>query len=262
MESKRYIIENFSLPVDLRTWQLLSANSTIDEEINLNDVVLPKIEQEYSFLDKIAINFTNQNNEGNSIPIHTDIIDTKKKTRIYIVEGDQESIFSKLKELSISPLIMNKEKELFSQSESDSKFYNFHSNPLTQPDSIKGLNKDLSDNKNIIYIKTKDDGAKLLREVEELSESVTSCEKLKGHPCSISHKYNKATRRMNKVITCNYEGCGKQFTKSWNILDHFKVHTGDRPFVCETWGRAFSQKGNLSKHKKLHTERKYFEFDF
>ena len=197
-------------------------------------MVLPKIEQESSFLDKIAINFTNQNNEGNSIPLHTDNIDTKKKTRIYIVEGDQDAIFSKLKEMSISSLIMNKEKELFSQSESDSKFYNFHSSPLTKPDSIKGLKMDLSDNKNIIYIKTKDDGAKLLREVEELSESVTSCEKLKGHPCSISHKYNKTTRRMNKVITCNYEGCGKQFTKSWNILDHFKVHTGDRPFVCET----------------------------
>lgn len=79
-------------------------------------------------------------------------------------------------------------------------------------------------------------------------------EKLKEHPCSTKHTYNPTTKRMNKVITCLYDGCGKQFTKTWNILDHFKVHTGEKPFQCAACKRSFSQKGNLTKHLKLHVK--------
>lgn len=81
-----------------------------------------------------------------------------------------------------------------------------------------------------------------------------SDKKLKMHPCHIERVYNYATKRMNKVITCLYDGCGKQFTKTWNILDHFKVHTGDKPYKCESCSKTFSQKGNLTKHLKLHTK--------
>jgi len=79
-------------------------------------------------------------------------------------------------------------------------------------------------------------------------------EKLKQHPCSTEHTYNSTTKRMNKVITCLYENCGKHFTKTWNILDHFKVHTGEKPFQCKCCKRSFSQKGNLTKHLKLHAK--------
>lgn len=86
----------------------------------------------------------------------------------------------------------------------------------------------------------------------ERSGHIPILEKLKQHPCDTKHTYNPATKRMNKVITCLYEGCGKKFTKTWNILDHFKVHTGEKPFKCAACKRAFSQKGNLTKHLKLH----------
>jgi hypothetical protein len=76
--------------------------------------------------------------------------------------------------------------------------------------------------------------------------------KLLSHPCSIQHDYNPITKRMNKVITCLYDGCSKKFTKTWNILDHFKIHTGNKPFPCYGCNRLFSQKGNLTKHLKLH----------
>ncbi|CAI2370844.1 unnamed protein product [Moneuplotes crassus] len=78
-------------------------------------------------------------------------------------------------------------------------------------------------------------------------------EKLKAHPCKTEHVYNHKTKRMNKLITCLYEGCGRKFTKTWNILDHFKTHTGDKPFKCITCQKSFTQKGNLLKHRKLHS---------
>lgn len=81
---------------------------------------------------------------------------------------------------------------------------------------------------------------------------VSVFEKLKDHPVDIKQTYNPETKRMNKVITCMYDNCGKKFTKTWNILDHFKVHTGVKPFQCSGCGKEFSQKGNLTKHLKLH----------
>lgn len=85
-------------------------------------------------------------------------------------------------------------------------------------------------------------------------DGVPLLEKLKGHFCTTKHVYNSTTKRMNKVITCNYPGCGKEFNKTWNILDHFKVHTGEKPYKCGNCKKSFSQKGNLTKHLKLHSK--------
>jgi len=84
------------------------------------------------------------------------------------------------------------------------------------------------------------------------SSNMPILERLQGYECGIEHVYNPATKRMNKLLTCNYDGCGKQFTKTWNILDHFKVHTGEKPYRCRECRKVFSQKGNLTKHMKLH----------
>ena len=79
-------------------------------------------------------------------------------------------------------------------------------------------------------------------------------EKLKAHPSRTEQVYNPRTKRMNKLITCLYQGCERKFTKTWNILDHFKTHTGDKPYQCVNCQKSFSQKGNLSKHRRLHSK--------
>ena len=70
------------------------------------------------------------------------------------------------------------------------------------------------------------------RKQSDMSEGVPLLEKLKGHPSKTEHVYNSATKRMNKILTCLYPGCEKTFNKTWNILDHFKVHTGEKPYQC------------------------------
>ncbi|CAI2361959.1 unnamed protein product [Moneuplotes crassus] len=72
------------------------------------------------------------------------------------------------------------------------------------------------------------------------------------------------TNKETAVYICKYEGCDKEYTKIWNLLDHVRMHEGIKPYQCDSCSKSFTQKGNLKKHMKQHHlktlgERKRFE---
>ena len=40
-----------------------------------------------------------------------------------------------------------------------------------------------------------------------------------------------------RPFLCNYEGCGKSFTRSSHLKTHKLVHTGEKPYICPFDGR-------------------------
>ncbi|XP_054284802.1 zinc finger protein 341-like isoform X2 [Macrosteles quadrilineatus] len=54
----------------------------------------------------------------------------------------------------------------------------------------------------------------------------------------------------SKQLTCLY--CNKEFTKSFDLQQHLRSHTGERPFQCVVCGRSFTQKSNVKKHMRTH----------
>jgi hypothetical protein len=51
---------------------------------------------------------------------------------------------------------------------------------------------------------------------------------------------NPHTQRIKLFFKCKYEGCNSIFKKSCNLRDHFRKHTGSRPFCCPKCQKTFT----------------------
>uniref|UniRef100_A0AAY4AWZ1 C2H2-type domain-containing protein n=1 Tax=Denticeps clupeoides TaxID=299321 RepID=A0AAY4AWZ1_9TELE len=59
----------------------------------------------------------------------------------------------------------------------------------------------------------------------------------------------KNKEKVQKLI-CNF--CDKVFSKNFDLQQHIRSHTGEKPFQCIVCGRAFAQKSNVKKHMQTH----------
>ena len=75
---------------------------------------------------------------------------------------------------------------------------------------------------------------------------------LENFPYDYEYQKNSANGKLVIVYICKFDGWGKEFLRTWNLLDHVRMHQGVKPHTCPHCSKTFTQKGNLRKHVYRH----------
>ena len=106
--------------------------------------------------------------------------------------------------------------------------------------------------------------AMINKESQPNSDRTYTCEK-----CSKNFKSKRSLVDHQKIHTgekpyfCTYEGCEKRFTQFSSLQKHERVHNGEKPYRCHypECPQTFSQISNMRRHYRTHTQEKPFACD-
>ena len=63
------------------------------------------------------------------------------------------------------------------------------------------------------------------------------------------------------IHLCDFKDCGMSFQRRYHYLEHYRTHTGEKPYACEICGKKFNRNYALKLHQRTHTGEKPYQCD-
>lgn len=89
----------------------------------------------------------------------------------------------------------------------------------------------------------------------DLKRDTVNYDVLRGHMYEIIDNPDKGKCVNKRLYICRYNNCNAIFTKTWNLVSHFRIHTNEKPYKCHDCGKLFTQKSNLTRHVSIHCQK-------
>ena len=84
----------------------------------------------------------------------------------------------------------------------------------------------------------------------------------KGFPIKHLLTTHMTSHSTEKLFVCDFEDCGKKYKSKSELQMHNRLHTGERPYVCEFCGYSAVGRQKLMRHLRTHTQERNYSCQY